>query len=80
MRTDPNKLILSAIINREDSFNKKARNVKTILQRLCQESGLGLLDNSSILRQGGRGKFGGIHLNEGGSQILRQNFTEIINV
>ena len=28
----------------------------------------------------GRGHWGGIHLNESGTEILKQNFNEIINI
>ena len=82
MKTGANDVIISSVINRGDNYSEKARSVNTSLQDLCQQYNFYLLDNSNIIRKHlqGRGHWGGIHLNESGTEILKQNFNEIINI
>ena len=81
MKTNENNVVVSSIIIRGDNFNGKAADVNVHLARMCDESNIGFLDNSNILldhiQRGG--KFGGIHLNERGVNVFKQNFIDVIN-
>ena len=60
-------------------YNHKLVNMH--LSRMCMESNIDYLDNSNILLehlQGG-GHWGGIHLNQGGNEVFKKNFIDMIN-
>ena len=82
MKSVEAEVIFSSIIRRGDAFNNKASEVNELMVRLCRENDIGYLDNSNIdyeHLQGG-GKFGGIHLNERGTDIFKCNFIDMINI
>ena len=68
-------------IARGDNYNAKGSCINYSLARMCQESNILYLGNSNIsLEHIQRGeKFGGIHLNERGVDVFKQNFIKVIN-
>ena len=81
MKTSENQIVISSLINRADHLNAKVTQVNYMLAYKCQLLKIGYLNNSNIGLQHlqGGGKWGGLHLNEDGAHILKQNFINIIN-
>ena len=81
MKTNDNNVVVPSIIVLEDNFNEKGSCVNYHLTRIFQESNILYLGNSIIsLEHIQRGeKFGGIHLNERGVDVFKQNFIKVIN-
>ena len=81
MKTSENQIVISSLINRADHLNAKVTQVNYMLAYKCQVFKIGYLDNSNICLQHlqGGGRWGGLHLNEDGAHILKQNFINIIN-
>ena len=81
LKTPENEIVISSIIIRGDKLNSKATTVNEILYKKCSEKGILFLDNSNILlehiQRGGH--WGGIHLNERGTEVLKQNFIDFID-
>ena len=81
LKSPENEIVISSIIKRGDKLNDKASEVNNILYKRCSEEGILFLDNSNILMEHIQrgGHWGGIHLNERGTEVLKQNFIDFIN-
>ena len=82
MKSSENEIIVSSIISRGDRLNEKARLVNEHLMSLCIENDICYLDNSNIcvenLERGGA--WGGIHLNDSGTELFKRNILDILEI
>ena len=82
MKTEENDIIVSSIISRGDGYNEKAGTVNEHLMKLCVENDIVYLDNSNIclenLERGGN--WGGLHLNDSGTELFKRNILDILEV
>ena len=72
-----NDVIVSGIILRNDSNNKKGNEVNAFLKSKCSENSFLYCDNSNISRNCLNGS--GLHLNPKGTVLLANNFLECLN-
>ena len=82
MKTEENDIIVSSIISRGDGYNEKAGTVNEHLMKFCMENDIVYLDNSNIclenLERGGT--WGGLHLNDSGTELFKRNILDILEV
>ena len=78
MQSEENDIIVS----RGDGFNEKAGAVNELLMKYCVENDIVYLDNSNIclenLERGGT--WGGLHLNDSGTELFKRNILDILEV
>ena len=72
-------VLISSIMPRENSvFQGNRHQMNLILQKMCEENGLGFINNKNIILSK-HITWDGTHLNDQGTNILRQNLLEAIN-
>ena len=69
---DSTNVIISSLVQRNDSYNEKVKNVNTKLKQICHDMNIGFIDNSNIDPKAhlNRSK---LHLNRRGARILEKN-------
>ena len=82
MKSAENEIIVSSLISRGDRLNEKAKSVNEHLMSSCIENDICYLDNSNIcvenLERGGA--WGGIHLNDSGTELFKRNILDILEI
>ena len=82
MKSAENEIIVSSLTSRGDRLNKKAKSVNEHLMSSCIENDICYLDNSNIcvenLERGGA--WGGIHLNDSGTELFKRNILDILEI
>ena len=77
IKTPNNEVIIRSVIFRNDSLNKKGRNVNKCLKLKCDQTFVVFCDNSNI--SGNCLNGGGLHLNPKGTITLANNFLKCLN-
>ena len=78
MKTENNKIIVSSIVCRADSFREKVGKVNAHLEEICAEKDIAIITHSNInlKRHLNRSR---LHLNDAGISVLVTNFKAILS-
>ena len=79
LKVGKNKIVVSTIVPRGDSYNAKAEKVNTLLKELCENNGIDTIyhDNVNVKKQFNKGK---LHLNDKGISSFVRNFRDFLSV
>ena len=73
MKTENNKIIVSSIVCRADSFREKVGKVNAHLEEICAEKDIAIITHSNINPKRHLNK-SRLHLNDAGISVLVRNF------
>ena len=73
MKTENNKIIISSIVCRADSFREKVHEVNARLEEICAEKVIAIITHRNINSRGHLNK-SRLHLNDAGVSVLVRNF------
>ena len=79
LKTDKNKVVISTIVPRGDTFNAKAEKVNTLLKEFCDNNGIDTIshDNINMKKHLNKGK---LHLNNKDISSFVRNFRDFLKV
>ena len=79
LKTDKNKIVISTIVPRGNTYNTKAEKVNTLLKEFCENNSIDTIshDNINVKKHLNKGK---LHLNNKSVTSFARNFRDFLKV